>query len=278
MLKRTITAVIAFALLLPILYLSHTWLFVAAVSAITVIAMNEIIRCIGQTKRIAETIPAYLIAAVLPALARLSQTKDNFIVVATGIFFLYMFSLLCLSMLSKRDYPLDEAAILFTMTFFIVMGFTSIVLLRDLPGGKYMYLSIFVACFTTDIFAYLTGRFFGKHKLCPEVSPKKTVEGAVGGTLFCIIAFLIFGLFLERWFGEQLNYLSLAFLGLVSACVSQFGDLIFSSIKRKYQIKDFGNVLPGHGGFLDRCDSMIAVSPFLYMICAIFEFVSPILS
>lgn len=274
MLIRTITALVGLAVMLPAMYFSDTWIFVILISVLSVISMYEIIRCIGQQKRIIETIPAYLIAAVLPIFARISEFQSIFIVVATALFFCYMFYLLCISMLSKRDYDLDEASILFTLSFYVIMGFTTLVLTRELPNGEYIFLLAFIGAWSTDTFAFFTGKLFGKHKLMPQISPKKTVEGAIGGMVFCVIGFLVFGFVVGKIFNEVPNYLALAALGVISACVAQFGDLITSSIKRKYGKKDFGNILPGHGGIMDRFDSIIAIGPFIYIISAIFPFLS----
>ena len=151
--------------------------------------------------------------------------------------------------------------------YFIVNGFSSIVLLRDYEYGQYIYLLVFICPWITDIFAYFTGYFFGKHKLIPDVSPKKTVEGAIGGTLCCALMVVLYGFVISLFVdGLTPNYLALAVVGVVLSVVSQCGDLIFSLIKRKYGIKDYGNLMPGHGGMLDRCDSLIASAPFVLLL------------
>jgi phosphatidate cytidylyltransferase len=125
----------------------------------------------------------------------------------------------------------------------------------------------------TDIFAYFTGRFLGKHKLIPAVSPKKTVEGAIGGIVFCVGSVALYGFILERFFisGRNANYVVLAISAVFMSVVSQVGDLIMSVIKRHYGIKDYGKLLPGHGGILDRFDSVMAVSIMLAFICTYFN-------
>jgi phosphatidate cytidylyltransferase len=118
-----------------------------------------------------------------------------------------------------------------------------------------------VGAWVTDAMAYFTGRFLGKHKLAPDVSPKKTIEGSIGGTVFCAIAFVLMGLVVKALVKDSSpNYIYLAISGLVIAVVSQAGDLIMSVIKRHYNIKDFGNLFPGHGGMLDRMDSVFSVA------------------
>ena len=120
----------------------------------------------------------------------------------------------------------------------------------------------------TDTFAYFCGRLFGKHKLIPDVSPKKTIEGSIGGTLFCVGAMILYGVIVHR-IAEgtmEVNFLMLGVSGLLIAVVSQIGDLLMSSIKRVYGIKDYGRLFPGHGGVLDRFDSVLAVSVMLAVI------------
>ena len=127
---------------------------------------------------------------------------------------------------------------------------------------NYIWL-IFIIAFGTDIFAYFTGMALGKHKLCPKLSPKKTIEGAVGGMAGALVFSLIFGIiFLEK--GHALNA-GFIIMILIGSVVAQLGDLSASAFKRQMGIKDYGTLIPGHGGILDRFDSVLFVSPYLYM-------------
>lgn len=118
---------------------------------------------------------------------------------------------------------------------------------------------VFFTAFGTDIFAYFTGYLFGKHKLCPAISPKKTIEGAVGGILGSVILSGIFTLILL----PDLLFHGIV-IGILGSIIAQFGDLTASIIKRKIGIKDYGNLIPGHGGVLDRFDSVLFTAPFVY--------------
>lgn len=133
-----------------------------------------------------------------------------------------------------------------------------------LDGTKFMWL-VFIIAFGTDTFAYLVGTKFGKHKLCPHISPKKSVEGAIGGIVGSIVLSVIYGIFFEI---EPLW--SLGIMALVGSIVSQIGDLTASRIKRLVGIKDFGKLMPGHGGALDRFDSIIFAAPFVYYYAYLF--------
>ena len=119
------------------------------------------------------------------------------------------------------------------------------------------------AC-VTDMFAYFAGLLFGKHKLCPKISPKKTVEGAIGGTLGGIVASVLVGYLIQPVLGTSVSLLHMAMLGLVSAVAGQIGDLSASLVKRNVGIKDFGKIFPGHGGVMDRLDSILFVAPIVY--------------
>ena len=144
-------------------------------------------------------------------------------------------------------------------------------LVHKLEYGKFLIWFVVVGAFVTDSLAYFTGVFFGKHKLCPEISPKKTIEGAVGGLLGTAVVFVAMGYFYNAFSNADFNLIKLFIAGLITAAISQTGDLAASVIKREYKIKDYGNLLPGHGGILDRCDSLIFVAPVIYFI---FNFVN----
>ena len=119
--------------------------------------------------------------------------------------------------------------------------------------------------------AYFVGRAFGKHKLIPAVSPKKTIEGAIGGVVGTLILMMIFALVMQFGFGYVPNYIGILLLTLVSCPVSMCGDLIASLLKREHNVKDYGNLLPGHGGVMDRFDSCISTGPFIYIVCVLFS-------
>lgn len=153
------------------------------------------------------------------------------------------------------------------LSFFLLTYYTT----RDgIQVGKYfVWYIIFGACLT-DVFAYFVGSKFGKHKLCPEISPKKTVEGAIGGIVGCIVSLLVYTFALNKLCNFGINYVNIGLISVFVAIFAQLGDLVASSIKRNAKIKDFGNLLPGHGGVLDRIDSVLFVSPIIYYFIAYF--------
>ena len=137
-------------------------------------------------------------------------------------------------------------------------------MIRHLGYGRLYIWLPFVTAWLCDTCAYFTGMLFGKHKLIPSVSPKKTIEGAIGGVLGSVISVVIFALVCKNVASAEVSILNAIILGAVCAVVSQFGDLCASCIKREHDVKDFGNLIPGHGGILDRFDSVLMVSPIVY--------------
>ena len=175
-------------------------------------------------------------------------------------------SLLYLFKIEERK--LEDAMATITGIFYIVFFSYHIGLLAMqgllLPPMKNLVWLVVITAFGTDIMAYFTGYALGKHKLCPKISPKKTIEGSVGGTLGSIILCGIFGFFFARGF-----LVHCLIIGLLGGVISQFGDLTASVFKRKMGIKDYGNLIPGHGGILDRFDSVLFTGPLVYYYIAV---------
>ena len=145
-----------------------------------------------------------------------------------------------------------------------IFGFLKyIYLVRGADGGKFLVFAVFIGAFATDIGAYFVGMFMGKHKLT-QISPKKTVEGAIGGMVTTVVVFGIFGAVGARFFGYGVNIPNLILTAIVLAVMSEFGDLAASVIKREVGIKDYGHLIPGHGGILDRIDSVLFTAPIFY--------------
>ena len=275
--QRILTAVVGLGILLPILLLSGTFFFPVAVAVCCIIALVEMLRCMGLHRMWVISVPTYVVAAVVPFLFRLADTAEKQKLTALLVVSCMLY-LMAVSVFSYGKVTFAQLGETFLACLYIIGGFNAIVFLRDLEGGKYIYLLVFIGAWVTDTFAYFSGVLFGKHKLIPKVSPKKTVEGSIGGTLFCILSFLLFGLILNKFFSFQADYLALCVSGLIVAIVSQVGDLCMSVIKRERGIKDYGNLFPGHGGMMDRFDSILAVASILAIICSVTNLVIPILS
>ncbi len=135
---------------------------------------------------------------------------------------------------------------------------------RMLDGGIYIVWLIFFCSWFCDVFAYCTGMLIGKHKLAPVLSPKKSIEGAIGGIVFPTIFGALYGWCINRYAFAGFPVAACAVVTLIGTIVSQIGDLSASAIKRNFGIKDYGNIIPGHGGVLDRFDSVIFTAPMIY--------------
>ena len=264
MLKRIITAIVAVIILLPVLWFSETYVFPVAIAIASCISLYEIFACLGFKDKFAVTLPAYLMAMTIPILGKVAGGATALMPTVCAVMMLYVLYLLALSVLCHTKYTIHELAICYVTSIYIICGFSSIQFLREMSSN--IYLLVFIGAWITDIFAYFTGVFFGKHKLCETISPKKTIEGSIGGIVFCAISFVLFGMFTVQGQIEVYEYIILAVIGIIISVVSQIGDLSMSLIKRHYGIKDFGKIFPGHGGMLDRFDSIIAVSSVLFIL------------
>ena len=150
----------------------------------------------------------------------------------------------------------------------VVLLFKSIPALRSMDNGFYYLTFAITTCFVTDVAAFLFGKAFGSRKLCPNISPKKTVEGAIGGLTCTVIIAMIAAILLQKYAGLHFDIITLAIWAVLVSIVGQFGDLCMSVVKRVAGVKDFGNLLPGHGGILDRFDSHMFAIAFTLVFCA----------
>lgn len=263
MLQRVITGIILLAVIIPLLLLSHTVVFPIVVSLLSLVGVYEMLKCLGVHKNIAIALPSFILAVGTPVCARTLNDTKSFAPWALAAIVLYIFWLNAYAVITKGKTEYTKCASVLMSVIYITVGFSSLIFLRDSEGGKFVFLLVFIGAWITDTMAYFTGFLFGKHKLIPEISPKKTVEGAIGGTLFSGIAFSVYGFIISEITNTKMSLVVLFVAGLVAAVVAQLGDLIASLIKREAGIKDYGNIFPGHGGILDRFDSIIALAPII---------------
>ena len=267
MLTRVLTGFVALCVLIPVLIFSSTVALPIALALVAVVSLYEIFKCIGLHKKVAVVLPPYLFALVSPFLIRYMENRVQFALIAFMAAALYLLYLFPLVIWSHGKLAFANVLTSYALSLYIIGALLSILYIRDFQeSGKYIYLLIFIGAWVTDVFAYFTGFLFGKHKLIEDVSPKKTIEGSVGGILFCALGFAILGLVVDHWFEQNANILFLVICGVIISVISQIGDLIMSVIKRHYGIKDYGKLFPGHGGVLDRFDSILAVSLVLFVL------------
>lgn len=278
--QRIITGIILVLIMLPILLFAQTPVLPIAIAIGSVIAMFELMRCIGLQKAYAFAIPLYALAASLPFLSRFMalgslnatikpESTRHLAQYGAILMIAVLFYFFTVAIFSRGKYNLSDVCVLFATAFYILMGFNAIIILHDNEvGGHILYLAIFISAWVTDVFAYFCGMLFGrdgKHKLIPDVSPKKTVEGSIGGMIFCVLIMIVFGMLCNWLTVYDSKIIMFAVGGFLASIVSQIGDLLMSYVKRHYGIKDFSQLFPGHGGVLDRFDSIFAVS--IAMMC-----------
>ena len=267
---RLITAAIAIAVFLPFLFWSDTFATVIMACVLSLVAEYEMLNCIGILKKATVSVPAFIVAFLLPFGVRFFESGEKFVEYAFFLLFAFLFYVMLAAIV--KTITLEESAIAGIWTIYISFAFSSLILLRDLNNGAFLYILVFLIPWMSDAFAYFIGVKFGKHKLAPEVSPKKSVEGSIAGIVFGTLAAVGYGFGVEKTYGVEPSYLALLVLGLIVSIFSQCGDLAASLVKRRFGIKDYGSIFPGHGGVIDRFDSVMPAAPFMYILCSGFSF------
>lgn len=259
MLKRVVTSLIGLLILFAILASNSIIVFGIAVGVFVAGMLWEMYTTLKSH-------PAVIIVGYISALfisAGIFTSHDKAALMASVMLFLFAAVLLHEKVLFK------DIAAAFLCTVFISY-FMQAITMQMISFGIAGALFIFLCAWTTDTGAYFFGRSLGRHKLIPKVSPKKTVEGSLGGILCCVLCNIIYVLILNFVFNIEtfkLNILGITELVIFAAAASviaQIGDLAASAIKRDFGVKDFGKIFPGHGGILDRFDSVVFLAPFVF--------------
>lgn len=269
---RIITAAVMAMVGIPILIFSKYIVFPIALSILSAIAVFEMMRVLGVHKNFLLTLPLYAIALAMPTLSYFFA-KDHtlaFILATAAFLFAYLIYAFFVAVFMRGNLKYAKVCEIFASAVYLIISFTAFGTIRYLTNGLWNLIIILVAAWGSDVFAYFTGRFFGRHKLIPEVSPKKTVEGSIGGIVCATLLMILYGFIASKATALEPNYIVLAICGFVLSAVSQVGDLIASLIKREHDVKDYGNIFPGHGGVMDRFDSVLSITAILMVICILF--------
>ncbi len=276
MLKRIVVGVIAAALAITVIAFRDTPAMPIVLAVLSCIATYEIEKCV-QLKNKAIEVVSLVFSALVPlyftyagALAEAGLNLPTTAVVA-----LYAILLFILMLANYEHTKFEDVAAVLVASIFVPWAFSSLALLsaidtrfpEEFDGyhGLFFILFALFCALITDTFAYFTGKFLGKHKLT-KISPKKTVEGAIGGVIGGILSSVILFAVFDTYFFtvHTIGYLEIVILSAVLSVVGMCGDLTASVIKRNFGVKDFGKLFPGHGGVMDRCDSVLFVSSALY--------------
>lgn len=250
---RTLSAIIAVGIFLPFVIAGQHW-FALAIAFIGLVSLFELARMASLTNHwfIVTLSVIGLLAMMIPTrYLPFFATKTS----ANAILNFVIMGLMIATVFLYREFSFRDAGILVLGIMYIGTGYHNLINIRDLGFETIAYL--FLVIWSTDIGAYFIGRRFGKRKLAPHISPNKTVEGAIGGSLFSLVVTGIFSSIFQPNFGDT------RFIWLLTLFISfagQFGDLVESTYKRYFGVKDSGKIIPGHGGMLDRFDSMLFAS------------------
>ena len=268
---RLLTAVIGIPIVLLVIFLSELWHpFVNIIVGLATAIM------IGEYLNGKKLLKYYPLSGVCILFAFvLSLIIKTQAVYAVVFAFVVAAFLIVIAMHKRLSYADLTYALLGTLLISFGMGAIALVCSNDISVSFY-FVVIFLLPWMSDAGGFFVGASMGKHKLCPEISPKKTVEGAIGGIMFCMISAVIMGLIFQFLIipDVYVNFFSLIIIGLLDAVFSIIGDLSFSFIKRNLGIKDYGTIFPGHGGFLDRFDSIIFTAPLVVIVGQFLPFLS----
>lgn len=266
MLKRVTSAIIGLLILILVFAANNMIVLNIAVTIIALMGISEFYNALKNKKvKPIETI-GYITALPILGIGYLEPEILKIILFFTLP--LVVFALFLKSIWSNLKYNILDIAITIMGIIYVPFLLSFIPLTRALENGQYFIWYLLAGAWVTDTCAYFVGVKFGKHKFS-EISPKKSIEGCIGGILGCMIFFGIYSYYLTT-LGIELNTVFMTLAGMIISIVSQIGDFAASSVKRFCEIKDFGNIMPGHGGVLDRFDSIIMIAPFIYMI---FQFI-----
>jgi len=276
-LTRSFTSVFIFIIFAAIVASSFfNIVFELTVALLCAFCVYEAVNALGFAKFRFLALPM-IYAFIVPLsfyFAKLCDKSPFYFILIETLIFILLFNVV--AMKNFADVKFSDATSIIFSSVVITVFLSNIISLRTVDDNGLFYMIITIVCFAwaTDIFAYLVGVLFGKHRFSPNISPKKSIEGSIGGTLFSIAATVGAVYIYSSIKQVEINLFLTVVYSFFCSLVGQIGDFSFSYIKRSHGIKDFGKILPGHGGVLDRLDSLIFISPFFYMLITFESFIA----
>lgn len=256
---RVLTAVVLIPILLAVIWVAPTILTTVIVGLLSAIAGYELLCGTGLVKHIRLIFYTVVMAFFVPIWCHFGMNM-LWALFAILLFVIILFSEL---LLSRGKLPLERLSICFTAGIFVPCLLSALVRIIAIDTNRYLILIPFILAFLSDSGAYFIGKWLGRHKLAPIISPNKSIEGMFGGVVVATAGMLVYCWILQLVFNAHVNYLYAISYGIIGSFAGVFGDLSFSAIKRQTGIKDYGNLIPGHGGVLDRFDSMVIIAPMV---------------
>jgi phosphatidate cytidylyltransferase len=262
---RILVAIVCVTIFFFVIFFLPGYVFAAVTAVICAVSAFELLLAAGLKRNIRVVVYGVASAALFPVAAHFAPGS----VAPLALFLL----LTCLVFVEAALAYNTEKHIAFAGILSALFGgaaipylLTTLVYLKNLPDGRLFVLLPVICAFVTDAGAYFTGIAVGKRKVFPQISPKKTLEGCIGGLVTGVAAVVVYGIILFFETTHEIDLLPLALYGFVGAVMTELGDVVFSLIKRECDVKDFGRLLPGHGGMLDRFDSMVFAAPAMYLL------------
>lgn len=258
--ERLISGIILVIIAVVTLYFGDipTWIVTLAIS---LIAIHELLHIIHKEKS------ALAVIMYSGSILYYLLIKLELVTYIMPLAILILMLLFCVYVFTFPKYHISDIAIAYLSLFYVTIMMSCIYRVRMLENGGYMIVLVFLSAWGNDTLAYCAGRLFGKHKMSPVLSPKKTIEGAVGGVVGAGLLGIIYALIVKHFIMVNYNIvIAFALACAIGGLISIVGDLGASAIKRNYDIKDYSHLIPGHGGILDRFDSIIFTAPIIYYV------------
>lgn len=284
MVVRIVSAVIGIVILIGILMCPYTIVLAVAASVLSALAVWELLHNTGKVKSRVQTIVGMVFSAagvMMMYFVRRTLTEKylymdaevrQLLMILLALPIVYGIVTAVFYIINRKNTTVNDACYGYLLTLYPTVGFGCMVMLREMFNhGLWYLIALLVIAWISDTGAYFVGTFLGKHKMAPKISPKKSWEGFFGGwilSVLCAVGVFILRFEIDNGYGEGLFYTLRFYLPVMAvlAPLSVVGDLLASAIKRKCGVKDFGNIMPGHGGVMDRFDSVIFIAPILYVI------------
>ena len=258
--KRIVAAAVLIPLLLLLTLVAPEWIAAVVMSILLSIGTYEMLYTTGLVRR-SRLILYAMVMAFAVSMWSYFDAMDAYLMLILLVYTALLFSEMMMDHVKVR---IETLGMCYLGGFVVPYLLSALIRILTMGIGRYVILIPFAIAFMSDAGAYFVGIKFGKHKLAPVVSPNKTIEGALGGIVSAMLTMLVYALVLDLIPGGFIVNYALALLyGLVGSLAGMFGDLCFSVIKRQTGIKDYGNLIPGHGGVLDRFDSLMMVAPLM---------------
>ena len=259
--KRIISGLLGFPIVAIILILGNKYIVDISFAIIAALSLHEYFNAFKEKAKPIVWI-GYLATSLIAFIHIIPlEYAITIVSVLIPLAILLMFLQIILTNMKTN---IKDISITFFGICYIPLFLMFIPLLKGLENGNFLIWYIIFSAWGTDVFAYIFGKTLGKHKFS-KISPNKTLEGCIGGTIGSVIIILLYTIVCNTWFNLGISYIYIVLIGILLSIIGQIGDFSASSIKRYVGIKDFSNLIPGHGGMLDRIDSVIFIAPFAYM-------------